>query len=293
MLNEQDFIINKIEEVIKERGIPLYLSKWKPKKTNKKFTSEKNFIDFLNKFIESYHSHTSIDIIKNNVLITPRKPSKRLPSFYYDEKNKIGRIKYYKYFIAFDDKYDKCEKFKLLVNTVKNKLKEWYKDGIKGLIIDLSQHKGGWFQPFVHSLDLILNNTTLFGYGKNKLKKSDKSWINYTKYDTEFGEKFLSSKINLNIPLALIIDKNTASSREFCASIFYRKNKFIKIFGQNTYGKLSFNESIKITPTVKLNLTVNLVTTVDGTFHKKEYLEPNIKTDKPITDAKKWILGFK
>jgi C-terminal processing protease CtpA/Prc len=290
MLNEQDFIINKIEEVIKQQGIPLYLSKWKPKKSKTHFTSEKKFIDYLKTFVKSYHSHTSIDISKKYKKITIEKQSKKLPTFYYDDKTKIGRIKYYDYYLDFDDKYHKCEKFKLLVNTVRNKLKEWYKDGMKGLIIDLSQHKGGWFEPFVHSLDSILNNTTLFGYGKNKLQKSKKSWINYKNHNTEYGQKFLSNKINLNIPLAVIIGKNTASSGEFCASIFYRKNKKIKIFGQNTYGKLSFNDSIEITPTIKLNLTLNLVTTVDGIFRIKEYLKPDIKTNTPITDAKKWIL---
>lgn len=170
MLNEQDFIINKIEEVIKQQGIPLYLSKWKPKKSKTHFTSEKKFIDYLKTFVKSYHSHTSIDISKKYKKITIEKQSKKLPTFYYDDKTKIGRIKYYDYYLDFDDKYHKCEKFKLLVNTVRNKLKEWYKDGMKGLIIDLSQHKGGWFEPFVHSLDSILNNTTLFGYGKNKLQ---------------------------------------------------------------------------------------------------------------------------
>ena len=46
-----------------------------------------------------------------------------------------------------------------------------------------------------------------------------------------------------------------------------------------------------LTTDIKLNIPVQLVTTVDGIFHKKQYLQPNKRTTKPIQDAKKWIIS--
>lgn len=290
-------IINKINNSIKKYGIPQYLKEWKPYKMKNNYKTDEDFYKDLIKYIKSYHHHTSLNYKLNNTKLIKKNKKynnnydKKLPTFHYNNKDKIGTIKFYHYFLDMDDKMYKSSEFINLVNSVKNKLNEWNKIGLNGLIIDLRNHIGGWYVPFVYSLSDILNNKTLFAWSNKKVKITDKKWINFSNNNIKFNQKFLNNKIDTDYKIAVIIGKNTISSGEFCASIFYRNNKNIKIFGENSGGYFSVNSTINITNNLKLNLTSSLVTTVNGVFHEKQYLKPNIYTKQPLIDAKKWILN--
>lgn len=278
--------ITNIDEAIIKYGIPSYIQKWKK---HKKKSLPKN-IEEINKYVKIYHSHSSVTL---NTNIKKKKSllnnQKKIPSFYYDQKNKIGRIVFYQYILDFNDKYDKCPLFKKIVLEVQNKINFWIKNNIKGIIIDLRCHSGGWFAPFVYSLSSFLENCSLFSFNNQKTSQTEKNWINYSRkkinYSSHFSNCFKTPKIKIGI----IIGKKTNSSGEFCASIFYRKNKNIKIFGNRTKGNLSINNTFKINKNIKIHLPTNLITTVDGQFHHKEYLEPDLETNNPVYEAKKWI----
>lgn len=298
MLDLQEQITSKIITTIQNNGIPSYLSKWNPKYTIRSSTSKKQFINNLNKFVKSYHPHSSIFVNEKKLVsvnekkLVSKKNHKKIPSFYYDSKSKIGRIVYYEYFLDFNDKFEKSKQFIQLVEIVHKTLTKWHIDGLLGLIIDLRNHTGGWFVPFVYSLSSFLENTTLFAWSNTKAMPSSKTWISYVNNSIKYQTKLLKD-IKLNIPIAVIIGNKTYSSGEFCASIFYRNNSKIKIFGQRTGGGLSVNMTFDITDDIKLNIPLQLVTTVDRHFHIKQYLQPNNKTTTPVKDAKLWIKSYK
>lgn len=290
MFNNQEKITSKIINTIKKNGIPSYLSKWSYNNTINKYTSNRQFINNLNKIVKSYHPHSSVVI--NEKKLVSKKNNKRIPSFYYDSKSKIGRIVYYEYVLDFDDEFEKSKKFIQLVEIVKETLVKWKNDGLNGLIIDLRNHNGGWFYPFVYSLSSILLNKTLFALSNIKVKRSTKNWISYVNNSIKYQTNLLKD-IKSEIPIAVIIGNKTSSSGEFCASIFYRNDSKIKIFGQKTGGSLSANMSFDITDNIKLHIPMQLVTTVNGEFHIKQYLLPNKKTTRPIMEAKQWIKSYK
>jgi len=162
---------------------------------------------------------------------------------------------------------------------------------MNGLIIDLRNHRGGWFMPFVISLSPFLNNTTLFAWNDKKVNPTQKKWINFIKNKLVFQSKIINDgQIHTDIPIAIIIGKKTTSSGEICASIFYRRSPKIQTFGNNTRGLLSTNGDFSITPILKFHMPCSLTTTIDGTFHINQYLKPRVLTDTPISDANKWII---
>lgn len=249
----------------------------------KKYASKTAFYHALKKYVRSYHPHSFIELERKN---KREKAEKRLPTFHFD--GKIGRIVYYHYYVGFNDKFTRDPVYKKYLSRVRKKLKEWKQKGIQGLIIDLRQHKGGWFQPCLASLSPILNNNSLYGLANMRVKKTEKKWTNLERDRIVWKSRF-KNRINLFCPIAVLIGKRTTSSGEFCAAAFYRNNKEIKTFGQETKGKLSSNAIIPIFKGVQLVLTSQLVTTVDGKFHKNEKLMPDVRTKKPIAAARKWF----
>ena len=49
------------------------------------------------------------------------------------------------------------------------------------------------------------------------------------------------------------------------------------------------NSNVTINKKIVLTFPTNLITTVDNNFMDSEFIEPDVKTNKPITDAKLWI----
>jgi C-terminal processing protease CtpA/Prc len=286
MDSNQKKIFSKVQRTIRQKGIPVYLKKWKPPNMNKKFNSNTEFFKELNQYMRSYHKHAFIwvESKKEKKKKSKKKVKNPLPEFYFS--NGIGRIVFY-YFEIDSDKPEKSSNYKKSIHLVKKKLTEWKKKGCQGLIIDLRKHTGGWFQPFVLSMSKILSGSTLFAWSNKKVLKSEKKWINLNgkvKYNVGFKDD-----LNLFCPVAVLIGKKTCSSGEFAAAIFYRGNNKIRVFGEPTCGLLSVNQSMFIEKNVMLGFPVSLTTTVDGVFRKNERLTPDIITKKPLEKAKQWL----
>jgi len=300
MKEKYKVIIKKTDNIINKLGNSRFIKKRKLLQIPNKFDNYLHFITFLNKYVKTYHKHSSVvSKIENKENSKSQKKKKvkktnnrQMPKFYYDKKNKIGRIQFF-HFYGWGKEVKKEEN--KLINITQKKIKEWYKKNINGIIIDLSKHYGGNMWPAVEGLDEILGNTTLLAWGNEKTKKNDKTWINRKHSKTHWMTEFMTNKLKFTKPIAVIVSNKTASSGEVIASIFIgRKNT--KMFGKNTNktaGYFSSNTTDKdteINNDLTLALTTNFVTTVDGKFHINEVIYVDKKTSTSITDAKKWII---
>lgn len=156
---------------------------------------------------------------------------------------------------------------------------------IKGLIIDFRKHTGGSMWPLIEALSRFLNNNTLFAWNNNKVNFNQKEWWNLVNNTVKRNQHFIKSNINTTYSIAIIIGNKTASAGEFVASCF-GCDKNVKFFGQRTAGYLSVNNTYKIDK-YEIHFPIALQTSKNGKF--KEYLEPDVYTNKPISYAKKWI----
>ena len=293
-------IYDKIVKLIKSKGIPYYIKKWKKCNMKEHYKTEEEFKDELIECVQKYHHHTSLyykgNWIQSKKHIQEGKRSlkrykyiielRKLPYMKLD-KDKIGIIRFYQYVDPVNMNNGKKEWMKF-GKIIRNKIRDWQKKGMKGLILDFRYFYGGNVFPLYYAFSDILEDSTIYGWSNKKANKDDKVWINVKKGKILHGQKYLSDRLNINIPVAIVVGNDTASSGEFGALIFYgRKN--VKFFGQRTSGNLSGNMLIKLNKDITICLTCSLVNTVDGTFHIKEYIDPDIETNTPIIDAKKWI----
>lgn len=238
---------------------------------------ENTNLETIRKILKQHHRHISITEQRKQNLTKNKMPEIKL-------SNNILIIKFYQYIYNNDTNfYNKYVKF------VQNNLEKYINENeIKGIIIDLTKHTGGWMNPFIECLSTtILNNTTLFKFTKDN-KTNDSTWWNVKNKKIIIGN-FMGNKINTDLNIAVLVSKHTKSSGEICASIFKRKLKNIKIFGEDTFGYLTVNMTYKIDEKYSINIPITYCETVDKKIQKKEYLEPDIYTNKPKTEARIWI----
>ena len=307
-------LLEKIDKIIEKEGIPKYIKKFKP---SNKLRNEiinyphKNskFCSLLDKYVNNYHSHSGITcdfLIKESNKTEFKIPNylpKKIkdtffiarpePEFQYDKKTKIGKIIFYKFFNTFQKNTIDQDIIKH-IKLIKEFLNKYT---FNGLILDLRFHQGGSIHPTFIGFQSILENIPLYIYTKYEKHKKDDLYISIP--DKSFTSMkdlrysfipLTTTKLNVDYPIAIIVGKYTYSSGELIACAFSGKDN-VKIFGERTGGGLSSNESIQLTKDIEFRFTSELVRLTNGKL--QEYLEPDVKTNKPITDAKKWILGFK
>lgn len=276
-------LVNLINNLILEKGIPKYRKNWEPLTESE--LNKENFIKVILLKLKEYHKHCNI--------ITPSIQTKfidnsfrKAPEFFWDKNLKIGRIVYYHFYSSNNKGINNLDELSM-IELVDKELKKWIKKNIKGLIIDLRYHIGGNFYPFIKSLNNILGDTTIFAIKKEKAGKKEKIWINNINNNLEINQ-YETFKLKFTKPIAIIIGNNTKSSGEFSAAIFKGREN-VKFFGEKTSGYLSMNSNVTINEKIIITFPTNLITTVDNEFMSSEYLEPDLITSKPITDAKIWI----
>ena len=276
-------LVNLINNLILEKGIPKYRKNWEPLTESE--LNKENFIKVILLKLKEYHKHCNI--ITTSIQTKFRDNSfRKAPEFFWDKNLKIGRIVYYHFYSSNNKGINNLDELSM-IELVDKELKKWIKKNIKGLIIDLRYHIGGNFYPFIKSLNNILGDTTIFAIKKEKAGKKEKIWINNINNNLEINQ-YETFKLKFTKPIAIIIGNNTKSSGEFSAAIFKGREN-VKFFGEKTSGYLSMNSNVTINEKIIITCPTNLITTVDNEFMSSEYLEPDLITSKPITDAKIWI----
>ena len=123
----------------------------------------------------------------------------------------IDGIGYIRIF-AFDN--DIYKQFRTAYDEIANQ-------GISGLVIDLRNNPGGYVDDTLKILDMFVGEEDVLRLVDKKGKEKV-----YSTTDTE----------NINIPLAVIVNQNSASASEIFASIVMDLNRG-EVFGTQTYGK--------------------------------------------------------
>ncbi|MDP4207492.1 MAG: S41 family peptidase [Bacteroidota bacterium] len=125
---------------------------------------------------------------------------------------------------------------------VKNALIELKKQGAKSIILDLRGNPGGLLVEAINILNLFVDKGQVILNTKGKVKQ----W-NVT-YTTK------NQAIDKNIPLVVMVNKNSASAAEIVSGALQDLDRAV-IIGQRTYGKglvqttrsLSYNTKLKVT----------------------------------------------
>ncbi len=120
------------------------------------------------------------------------------------------------------------------------KLKE--KNNIKFIILDLRGNGGGLLQEAVNIVNIFTDKGQLVVSTKGKVEERN------------YSHKTSNAATDLTIPLAILVDRNSASASEIVSGAIQDLDRGI-IIGQKTYGKglvqnifpISYNSQVKIT----------------------------------------------
>ncbi len=290
--SESRKLIERIIRIIRREGIPKYMKHWSlPSEIPKHFKNDTAMLEWINRHVlKPYHKHSFIltnqlDTDETDIDWDIYGPPRRLPNIFWDRRNKIGRIEYFKFINQPGTNKEIASDSAKIVRLVRQNLKKWKLLGMRGLIIDLRKHKGGDFRPLVKSLRRdVIGDASLFSWTNVKVSKTMKKWVNSSMKFTKF-----KGDLKMKLPIAILIGRDTTSSGELCAAIFKGRSN-TRSFGQKTYGNFSSNEDFELSKKYTLVLTVNLTQTADMEFGD-EFLRPDKRTRKPVSEAKKWIIS--
>lgn len=166
---------------------------------------------------------------------------------------------------------------------------------IRRWIIDLRNNTGGNMWPMIAGLNAIMDDGVA-GYFLSSKTGRKQPWIIRNGIINHTNLTIIKYKIRQpNVSIAVLLDKNTASSGEMTAiSLIGLPNS--KTFGQPTAGYTSVNSKIKLKDGTELYLATGYC----ADRNKKNYFDKIIpdqiididtlsKEDRTLEEAKKWL----
>jgi carboxyl-terminal processing protease len=180
------------------------------------------------------------------------------------EKIKISNVPYFG-MIAPDIGYAQLTEFTAEASKeVKNALVSLKEKGAKYFILDLRGNPGGLLMESVHICNLFIPK------GKKVVDTKGKITENNITYET------LNAPVDLDIPLAVLINRGSASASEIVAGTLQDYDRAV-IIGERSYGKglvqiprpLSYNSQVKITTAKYYTPTGRCIQALDYT-HRRE-----------------------
>lgn len=143
-------------------------------------------------------------------------------------------------------------------------LNKLLKKGIKGLIIDVRDNPGGYYDQVVAIADRLLPKGTIV-YTEDKYKRKDIK---------------KSDPIELDLPIAVVINGNSASASEILAGAIKDNNKG-KLIGTKTFGKGLVQASSTLDDGSGIKVTVARYFTPSGVCIQGKGIKPDIEVDLP------------
>jgi carboxyl-terminal processing protease len=166
-------------------------------------------------------------------------------------------------------------------NEVKKALTELKNNNeLKGIILDLRGNGGGLLNEAVNICNIFVDQNQLIVSTKGKIASKNQDHL------TRF------SPIDKDLPLAILVDRNSASASEIVAGAIQDLDRGV-IIGQLTYGKglvqnvipLSYNSQVKITVAKYYIPSGRCIQSIDY-FHKDENGQAERVPDSLISEFK-------
>lgn len=243
--------------------------------------------------LRSHHPHQSIFFHKKwqEVGLKANEELRRPPKMTWHSVPRVGYIKFYTYVftegvdVSVDRPWD--PRPESTVTACRWQIEEWIRKGMRGIVIDLSEHQGGSFRPAMHALgEHLLKDRKVYEMIDSQNKQTP---VFYDGEKEIFGNKKRSScSLSALFRVAIVVSSKTYSSGEIVAAILHGREG-TRTFGKTpTGGGLSVNEGYNLTPDVSMLLSVRRYITCDGVIHTDEKIHPHEISPSPLKDAIRW-----
>lgn len=144
-----------------------------------------------------------------------------------------------------------------------------------GIILDLRNNPGGLIEESVAVAEMFISNGVVVSYQVNGSERLFK--VNNPK--------------PINVPVIVMINRNTASSAEILAGAFQDRNRGV-IIGERSYGKGSVQEFITLGDGSRIELTVALYRTPSGRVIDEIGISPDLEIpSSEINEKALQVLG--
>lgn len=150
-------------------------------------------------------------------------------------------------------------------NEFKQKWEELKAKNITSLIIDLRNNGGGIVDEAINIADMMV--------------EKDKTLLITASKDKEEHITKAKEEKNINIPIVILVNKNTASASEILSSAVRENNENVKIVGTTTYGKGIIQTLYKLTDGSGIKLTTNAYYTPNHNEINKVGIKPDIEVE--------------
>lgn len=144
----------------------------------------------------------------------------------------------------------------------KKELKALEDKGIDGLLIDVRGNPGG----LLSSVEEILK----------EFVSKEKPFVQIEKRNGEKMRYFSNLTKDKNYPVAVLIDKGSASASEILAGALQEAEKF-QLIGETTFGKGTVQQAVPMGDGSNIKLTLFKWLTPDGNWIHKKGIEPDVK----------------
>jgi len=156
-------------------------------------------------------------------------------------------------------------------SAVESIAKQWKNKEVKGMVLDLRDNPGGYLESSVHLAGEFLP------FGSLVVKQESTVSDNRT-------YKVLRAGRLLNIPLAVLINRGSASASEILSGAL-RDHKRAKLVGEKSFGKGSVQEALDLDKGAGIHITVAKWILPNGDWINEKGIDPEIKVVNIISNG--------
>jgi len=152
---------------------------------------------------------------------------------------------------------------------LKKSLEEFKVQGLRAVILDLRNNTGGMMSSAYEIANAFLDGGLIVSTD-GKLDK----------FDSEYTAKREKMLVPMDMPLALLVNKNSASGSEIVAGAIKDYKRGILV-GKKTFGKGVVQQRFPLDETRAVSITVSIYKTPNGNWIHGKGIEPDIDVEQP------------